>query len=431
MSVTINPTLRKIYTHDGAHSPLGPSSAKRWLNCPGSVRATAGLPSSSSEYADEGTAAHGVSEYCRIHDAEASEFLGWKVEVARGDVVRTFECDQEMVDSVQAFVDWCNEVPADLVLVEPLVRYDEYVHQGFGTLDDARLRPRRGVITDFKHGKGVQVFAEHNEQLMTYALAVWLGYNWLFEFDEFVLRVAQPRLDHFDEWTISVAELLQWASEVLRPGGEFVMTKEGSEKFAAGSWCQFCKIKQSCETRARWALSQVVQVPPDEFEDLDEAVERASKAALSFEAAQAEMPSEVIAKCLAVADYVASWCKDIKAAAMRRLQQRIPVGDWKLVQGRSRRTWNLPELEIAAVLKEEGGVDPYEHKLLTPPKAEKKIGKKHPIMTARDDEGNLIYVLKSPGKPKLAPATDKRPAMSVDMLKEFDDLGEEEEEEED
>lgn len=431
MSIRIDAAVKRIITKDGAHSPLGPSSAKRWLSCPGSVRATRGMPSSSSVYADEGTAAHAVTEYCRIHDLPAKHFLGWKVEVHRDGQMREFPCDQEMVDSCQEFIDRCNEVPATYVLIEETLPFEEYVPGGFGTLDDGRLAPGIATITDFKHGKGVQVYAEWNDQLLCQALSVFLAWDWLYEFKKFVLRISQPRLGHFDSWEVDVEQLLNWAAMVLDPGAAYALSDEGAKKFAAGSWCQFCKLKASCETRTLWALSQVVQTPPDEFEDLDAAVAAAAEASGDIDRADqlgAEaMSGEALAKCLSVIDLVASWCKDVKAYAMRLLQQGQAVGDWKLVEGRSRRSWALPEEEIAEVLKEEGGIDPYEHKLLTPPKAEKLIGKKHAVMTAKDEDGNLIYVSKPPGKPKLAPGHDKRPAMSIDLLQEFGDLGAEEE----
>jgi len=435
VSVRIEVAKRRIITEDGAHSHVGFSSSKRWLNCPGSVRATRGMPGSSSEYADEGTAAHAVTEYCRHHDVPAIHFIGWTVEVHRDGAVRKFPCDQEMVDSCQEFIDYCNEVPSDHVLIEETLSIEEYVPGGFGTLDDARLQIAEhcAVITDFKHGKGVQVWAEQNEQLMCQALSVYLEWDWLYGFKKFVLRIAQPRLGHFDSWEIDVEDLLNWAGLVLDPGAHYALSDDGATKFAAGSWCQFCKIKASCETRAVWSLSQVVQTPPDEFEDLDAAVKAAETEIVEFPVGTGNerMSNEQLSKCLAVVDLVASWCKDVKALSMRFLQQGFPVGDWKLVEGRSKRKWNLPEEYTAKALKEEGGIDPYEHKLLTPPKAEKLIGKKHPIMTARDEEGNLIYVSKPPGKPKLAPGHDKRPAMSIDLLQEFGDLGAEEEKDDD
>src|ERR1700750_2753441 len=45
-----------------AHAELGPSSAKRWMTCPGSVRMSRGLENKSSRYAEEGTEAHALAE---------------------------------------------------------------------------------------------------------------------------------------------------------------------------------------------------------------------------------------------------------------------------------------------------------------------------------------------------------------------------------
>ena len=41
---------------DKPHAILGASSSHRWLACPGSIRLSAGMPGTSSVYADEGTA---------------------------------------------------------------------------------------------------------------------------------------------------------------------------------------------------------------------------------------------------------------------------------------------------------------------------------------------------------------------------------------
>ena len=46
-----------------AHARLSPSAAVRWINCPGSVALSAVCPpAGSSDYADEGTAAHRLAD---------------------------------------------------------------------------------------------------------------------------------------------------------------------------------------------------------------------------------------------------------------------------------------------------------------------------------------------------------------------------------
>ncbi len=58
-----------------AHALLSPSSAERWMQCPGSVALSYGAPDSSSEYADEGTAAHELAAMClrAYHDNDEPE----------------------------------------------------------------------------------------------------------------------------------------------------------------------------------------------------------------------------------------------------------------------------------------------------------------------------------------------------------------------
>lgn len=80
------------------------------------------------------------------------------------------------------------------------------------------------------------------------------------------------------------------------------------------------------------------------------------------------------------------------------------IPGWKLVEGRGSREW--ADLDAAFEALPTRGVDAallWERKPVTPPALEKAIGKKQFTEAAGD------LVLKRPGKPALAPESDKRP----------------------
>lgn len=254
---------------EGAHSPLGPSASERWLNCPGSVLASAGIPDTPSTYALEGTAAHTVSEWVRIFGVPAETYLGNIIRVTRGETYWDVPCNRAMVDSVQNFVaETALELPGE-ALTEARISYGPWVPKGFGTLDHARMRRLLASIKDFKHGKGIKVLPTGNPQLMLYALGVYNEWDWLFHFDEFQLSISQPRLLHYETWPIRVKTLLEWAGDVVRPTAARALLP--GAPFKAGSWCQFCRIKNTCQTRATYIENtpRKRRVVAEEFTDLD------------------------------------------------------------------------------------------------------------------------------------------------------------------
>ncbi len=54
-----------------AHSVLAPSSAHRWMHCPGSVNLERLFPNQSSAYAEEGTLAHAWAAFALDKDNQA------------------------------------------------------------------------------------------------------------------------------------------------------------------------------------------------------------------------------------------------------------------------------------------------------------------------------------------------------------------------
>lgn len=391
-----------IRIEESAHSELSASSAKRWMNCPGSVAATRHLPNETSIYAAEGTAAHTVSEWCRRQNRKAAEFLGQKIVVGEHE----FTVSQDMVDSVQTFVDYVTEFPGD-AFVELRVRYDEWVPGGFGTADDVRIDGRTCYLTDFKHGKGQQVFAADNPQLKMYAIGVLQTFGWLYDIEVFRLSICQPRVDHIDVWEISALDVLAWAETAVRPAAAKAAC--GNAPMAAGEWCKsaFCRKRYDCAVRDNWVLEQVV----GEFEDLDSALER-----VPADAPAEVIPDAVLPKMLGALAGIRAWCDDKEHRAVVLLQQGVDVGGWKMVEGRSQRAWSKPDDEMESVLMLAGltAEQIYTRKMNGPAKIEKVLGKKNRILAT--------HVTKPRGKPKLASPDDPRPAMALDVLSEFEDL---------
>lgn len=62
------------------------------------------------------------------------------------------------------------------------------------------------------------------------------------------MTIFQPRLSSISTWTITATELYQWADDVLKPKAELAAKGEG--EFVSGSWCRFCKAKNTCRARA-------------------------------------------------------------------------------------------------------------------------------------------------------------------------------------
>ncbi len=398
--------------HEPAHSPLGPSAAERWINCPGSVLATKDLPDTDSEYSLLGTAAHSLAERCRKDNLPALHFLGGKLYVEKVDGESAeFVVDREMATAVQSFIDYVNALPGD-DYNEARVYYTQYVPDGFGTMDAAKATTHVLAICDLKYGEGVQVFAKENAQLKLYAIGHILEWGWLYDFKKVELHVAQPRLDHFDVWETTPEALFEWAETVAKPAAALAL-KPGAP-FKAGAHCKFCKIRATCTTRAKF----VFEMNLDELDDLDDAIKKDAPAIAQL------TPAQIIA-ALRRKDYIVGWYTDIERYAIGEINHGKPFEGWKLVEGRSNRAWNAKPSVIERLLVEAGAGEGIKAKLysepsiISPAQAEKEFGKK--LFLSGTPLGDTIQ--KPRGKPKLAPPEDERPAFTVDPseLEDLDD----------
>ena len=114
-----------------------------------------------------------------------------------------------------------------------------------------------------------------------------------------------------------------------------------------------------------------------------------------------------LAQYLGVADVLKQWAEDMQDYALSECLAGAEVPGWKAVEGRGSRAFTDQDAAFAELIKH--GIDEtilYSRVPLTLAQTEKAIGKK--------EFGALVgkFVVKNPGKPTLAPASDKRPAIT-------------------
>lgn len=382
------------------HSPLGPSSGDRWINCPGSVKATADLPDVTSIFAAEGTFAHLVSEHMRDPDLIKADIIGFTDTIDGHE----FVVDESMYDYVQEFVDYVREHTFEQELIEARVHYDAWVEGGFGTLDAGMLSDGTCGVVDLKYGKGVQVFAENNTQLKLYALGIYQEYCHLYEITDFKLVIHQPRLRHVDEWSITVPELIKWADEVVEPAADLALSIDAP--FKAGKWCQFCKLRGTCRTRAEAMQAEML----DEISEVRD---------------PGEMTNDELGLAMSVVPLMKKWCEDVSNSVNELvLKGEQIIGDdglpFKMVAGRAgNAAWADAERAEKAMRNYKMKVgDIFTKKLISPTAAIKILGKNHPMLLPKAG-----HIVRSKGKPTLVPGSDPREAYTeVDIFDELKDV---------
>lgn len=362
------------------HAVLSASSSSRWMACPPSARLTEDMPDMTSEFALEGADAHELCAYLveTALDRKArdpTETLTYYSEEMQ-------DCAEEYRNYVMEQIEKAKSYSRDpTVLVEQRLDFSKWVPEGFGTGDCLIVADGLLQVIDYKHGLGVLVDADHNPQMMCYALGALEMFDGLYDFDKVTMTIFQPRKNNISTFEIDKSELLEWAEMELVPKAALAFKGEG--EMTAGKHCQFCKLKNVCRKRAEDNLALAKM----EFAD------------------PATLDKEDIAEILPKLDLLVSWANDVKAYALQEATEGHKIPGYKLVEGRSVRQFSDEAAVSQAVM--EAGFDPYEKKLLTITAMSKLLGKK----TFNDLLGGLI--VKPSGKPTLVPLDDSRQEMNL------------------
>lgn len=370
------------------HAILSASSAERWLNCTPSARLNEKMPDTTSPYAAEGTLAHSIAELMLQRELKLITKRKFETQLAKYQEHELYykgmedDCDPYISYALEAYHAARTKTPDAVIYLEERLDYSEYVPEGFGTGDCIIIADGQMEIIDLKFGKGVEVSPVDNPQLKLYALGAYLKYSFIFDISWIVCTVAQVRLDNISSWSIAAEALEDWA-ETIRPIA--AKADKGEGDLVPGPWCTFCKVRQTCRTRAEANM--------DVFEKNRQDPRL--------------MGSDEIAVLLGRIDEIAKWAKELGDYALEAALAGTSFPGWKVVEGRSNRKIS-DETKLADILLAEG----YKDQEIYKPKAletltalEKLIGKKDFAALAAD------CIEKPPGKPTLAPEDDNRPAI--------------------
>jgi hypothetical protein len=269
-----------------AHSLFAPSKAHRWLHCVGSIAEEQAYPETSSDYADEGSAAHTLAQRALDCNKDARFYLG---EVIIPRVCgKQYIVTEDMARFVQVYLDEIRSRVLDgILLVEERVIYATVEDEEQGGTSDAAILSGDGetlTVADLKYGMGVKVFAKDNEQMKCYALGLLKKYAAILDqVKQIKLLVIQPRIDHIDEWPREGEYPLTPAALFDFENGAVERMKEASHAIAlrnAGQpipdeyyapeekTCRFCPHKANCDALRRMAAKSVY----DDFAALDNPV---------------------------------------------------------------------------------------------------------------------------------------------------------------
>ena len=351
---------------------VGGSTAKRVINCPGSVALVQKMPPQpSSKYADEGTLLHDTIADV-LHNLEDPQvFLGR----VHNEQVLT----QELIDDkLQVALRLLDEVDPNQEMVyevEQRVGFGDLLPGVFGSTDLIGRIGNKAIVLDWKFGDGVTVEAEENPQCMFYAAAAMRteGSKWAFEgATEIECVIIQPPA--IRRWVTTPKRIAEFEQQLVTA---VKTAMKPDAPLMHGDHCRWCAAKPICPR-------------------MTGAVDRALKATLE------NLPAETIGAYLQNADLLEQWITDLRALGHRMLENGHPVPGYKLVAKRATRQWIDEEKAAQALVALD--IDPFKEEIISPAAAEKLLKKSKKALP--DD----LVVAVSSGS-TMAPESDPRPAV--------------------
>lgn len=362
------------------HAKLSASGAERWLNCPGSIKLSEGMPEQpESAAALEGTKAHECLEVF-LHEGSNMGLMRLRNPKYPDEMLEHTEAAARhiLTQTVLAKAKLLIEVPVDMSFISEDMG---------GTLDSARIEEFGTLtVTDFKYGYK-EVSPVNNPQLIIYALGIAQEYD--YNFDDVVLEIIQPRGGGINTFAMTLNELRKW-EDTLKEGVAKVNSADPELK--PGKWCHFCKARAVCPELSTKALAEARV-------DFSTPI----KNEIALPPIKGIAP-DVLGKTLQGIEKLETWIEAVKDYAFNELRAGTEIPGYKLVQKQGRTKWS--DIESATI----AATQAYGEKALTPsellsPAQLKKLGAMAELIVDS-------YAVKESSGLTMVSADDKRPAFN-------------------
>jgi len=326
---------------------VGGSTAKRVINCPGSVALVQKMPPKpSSEHADRGTLLHNMMEEILVSGDVPESFIGARY----NDQILTQELIDEKIKPAMEALDAIDPDQTMEYEVETRVGFGDLLPGVFGSTDLIGRIGSRAIVLDWKFGDGVMVDAVENPQLMFYAAAAMRTKEaqWAFEgATEIEMVIVQP--PEVRRWVTTPERIAEFELQLV---GAVKTAQRDNAPLAVGDHCRWCAAKPICPK-------------------MTGAVDRALK--VQIEA----LPAAQISNYLKNADMLEEWIKDLRALALQMLESGAKLPEYKLVAKRAIRSWSDEEkAKVALFAYGLTESEVMETTVVSPAKAEKALKKR-------------------------------------------------------
>lgn len=354
-----------------------PSSLQRRSLCPGSGRMESAFPPGpSSEFAEQGT---------RLHEA-VTNYLEKKIPIPK--------MEEEELEWVMMCVNEVEKLREHFLTPEATEVYEYDVELGglgmpgrSGKVDYAMIFPgHRMLIIDYKFGTVYVDSPEYNWQSKCYGLALLEKFGGR----TLELTIIQPRMN--ENIQIRSCSIENEDLDKARNGLSDLIERTEMKDAAlipGAKQCQFCNAKESCPALQKTA-QEIIPVGTDLTVHLNSLT---------------PLDRKVLYEKLLIAK---SWVGEIVAKIeVQSLYHGMQISGYEQGTKRGKREWIDPDrahiaLKQLCIKKGKNANDLIQTLLLTPPEAEKLVGK------AKDAREVMeLLVTKKPGGPKLIKAWGK------------------------